>query len=825
MPLAVDTKNPTTFPTPQYLTLSNFKSGVITLIDKSRLPKTALERADNIFLVEDGQPSLRPGVDWYGTSPIATATAGYVPPTAAAGTGWTNPNNVFASDNSRAVYATTTQADLKMTGFGFAIPSTATILGFSVKVEGEGTDGTAANRSVELGLTKDGTTLSGTRAASQNLNQTTDTTLTFGSGASLFGTTWTPAQVNATTFGVMLRAANTNAGARNIDQVTVQVTYTNAFAIDGFDYFDNGGEIHLVVAAGGFIFRSLDDGNTWSQCTGATITAGAQANMNQYNAFLYITTGLDIIVRYDGTTTLQSYTVLTTPAAATVVATGLSGTDYTIYYKISAVSEVGFSAASASVSQAVSLPRGSWDATTNYLTLTLPAPQTTQTRTDIYFSTDDLNYYYLDSVVSSVANPGVTYKDDGTAIPIPSTTAPVDNTTQGPLVAELTNVGSRMYGVRDPQNRYRIWFTSGTPPYGAFSNGYDGGYLDWQLGGKYLPVKVEDYRDGKGTPLATVWCDSADGQGCILQMSLDQVTVGDLTVTVPSAYKLPGSRGTPSPGSVVNVLNDFMFYNSQAFYNLGSRAQFLNLLSTDENSANIRPSVKQISTLGQSGIASVYSDAKVYFSVPNLDSTVNDTTIVYDTERKAWLPTAFTIGFSKFLRYTDQSGNRRLLCLKPGDTQLSEINTNIQGDYGVAFNSNLLTGLYPTTKNRFEFQFTEEGEFEFSNPQGQIIVELLGEDRNKFQSQILKIADFDVELSGTGWDSFGWDLKNWDDTSVPVVTDSDSTEKRYFPAQKELNAVQWNIRTNTLTARYVMRTLQTWGTDTEAGHPAAWRQR
>lgn len=663
MPMQVRDDAPVTFPKPNFMTLDNWKRGVITLVDKSRLPKNALEEADNIFLYEDGTPGPRPGVNW----------------------------------------------------FGSASP--------------------------------------------------------------------------------------------------------NASAIDGVDYFDFNGAIHLVIIAGGNIYRSTDDGLNWTICTGATLTAGVRTNTNQNGNFLYITNGVDNIVRYDGSTTLQTYTALTTPAAPTIVETGsglTSGTAYQYYYKCSRVNQVGFSAASAaSTVIQTGLPREGWSAGTNYATLTLPALSATQTRFDIYISTDNVDYFYLGSTATT------TFVDDGTAIVVPGTLAPTDNTTQGPLVEELTNVGSRQYGVRDTNNRYRIWFTGSGTFSGAFSTAYDGGYLDWQEGGKFIPVKVEDYRDGKGTPLATIWCKSADGQGCVLQMSLDTLTVGDISITVPSAYRLPGSRGTPSPGSVVNVLNDYMFYNSQAFYNLGSRAQFLNLLSTDEASANIRPTVRQITTAGEGDIASVYFDAKVYFSVPYGSST-NNYTAVYDTERKAWLPTAFTLGFEKFLRYTDTAGMQRLLAVKPGDIRLSEIGINIQGDYGVAFTTSLTTGLYPTTNNRFEFQWTEEGEIEFSNPQGTINVEMLGIERSRgFRST--NSESITTSTTTTGWDSFLWDTTLWDDTTIVVEPFSESSVKRYFTVQKELNAIQWRVTTNTIDARYVLRTMQSWGTETNSGKPRQWR--
>lgn len=652
------------FPKPEYKTLRNFKRGVITLIDKSNLPENALQEADNLYLAEDGQPTDRPGVNW----------------------------------------------------FGSALPTSA--------------------------------------------------------------------------------------------------------QVDGFDYFDAEGVIHLVAVAGGTVYRSLDDGANWAACTGATVAAGTSMQMNQNGGFLYLTNGVNNIIRYNGTTTLQAYTALTTPSAPTGAITG-TGTTYTYYYKIAAVNEVGFSAASAKVTIQHGTPRSAWDATTNYATLTLPAFQSTQTRYDIYFSEDDITYGYL----SSQTKPNLTFKDDGSAVVVPSTLAPTDNTTQGPKVAELTNVGVRQFGVRDPAHRYRIWFTGAGNFAGAFSGSYDGGYLDWQPGGKLIPVKVEDYRDGKGTPIATIWCDSADGQGGVLQMSLDVLTVGNISITVPNAYALPGSRGTPSPGSVVNVLNDYMFYNSQAIYNIGSRAQFLNLLSTDEASANIRNVVKQVSSASEAGIASVYFDAKVLFSV-GINSDVNNQTIMYDTERKAWMPTAFTIGFSRFLRYTDTGGIRRLLALRPGDNRLSEISDSIKGDYGQPFRTSLITGLYSTSRDRFEFQFVEEAEFELSNPTGTITVELLGYERSRGYVPVKqKTVKFTSTVSGTGWDTVAWDVSEWDDTSVVPVSTSESSAMKYFTVQKEMNSVQWHITTNSLDAGYVLRTLQTWGTATQGGHPTRWRIR
>jgi hypothetical protein len=854
MPLDTKDDAPTKFPNPSFLTLASFKRGVITVVNKSNLPKDALQEMNNLFLYEDGKPGIRPGVDWYGENistlardTVASITTNYIPnPSFETNTtSWAYHSNsggggsisrvtteFYSGTASLALTcAATTNQDARITISGLT-PSTIYTLQAHIKAPSAGMS-TYLDNGISSSIY---TSTGGWDLMTQTFtaNSSSMDMLVGVTGASLGQILYIDAvmleQANEPTTYFDGSITDTTAddyawtGVANASTST-RTTYNLVGAeIDGFDYYDADGVVHLVAAAGGKVYRSLDNAETWTECTGATYTAGTDVNMNQNGTYLYLTWGGTIIL-YDGSTTLLTYSALTTPAAPTAGVTGLAGTNFTYYYKYSAVNQIGFSIASAKVTVQVGQQRDVWDNTTNYVTLTLPAPQATQTRGDIYISEDDLNYYYLASITSSTATPNVTYKDNGTAVVVPSTLAPTDNTTTGPPVEELTNVGSRQFGVRDPNNRNRIWFT-GTGNYaGAFSGAYDGGYLDWQPGGKYIPIHVEDYRDGKGTPLATIWCDSADGQGCILQMSLDTLTIQDISITVPSAYKLPGSRGTNAPGSVVNVLNDYMFYNTQAIYNLGSRAQFLNLLSTDEASANIRPTVREISTSSASKIASAYWDAKVFFSVPR-GTDENNVTDIFDTERKAWIPNAFTLGFKKFLRYTsletDGTSVSRLLAVKPGDSRLSEISYDISGDYGEPFITSLYTGLYPITKDRFEFQWTEEAEIELSNPQGTTFVELLGIDRTRGFGSV-KTKEFVAESVNAGWDYILWDSTGWDDTTTATATYSTSSDKRYFTVQKELNAIQWHLSTSSLVSRYILLTLQTWGTETEGGHPRPWR--
>jgi len=76
------------------------------------------------------------GIDFPST--ISTLAAGPNTPSAAAG--WTNSNNALVLDNINATTTTnvniTDSAALTVSGFGFSIPSNATILGVNVAIRG-----------------------------------------------------------------------------------------------------------------------------------------------------------------------------------------------------------------------------------------------------------------------------------------------------------------------------------------------------------------------------------------------------------------------------------------------------------------------------------------------------------------------------------------------------------------------------------------------------------------------------------------------------------------------------------------------------------------
>lgn len=145
-----------------------------------------------------------------------------------------NPTYAYADDASNVTqgtggssYADGLAGEIKYTGFGFAIPTGATVKGIVVKYKRYAAD---PNNTYDgqIKLVKAGSVV-GDNKSNFVLWPGTMTENLYGEQADLWGTTWTPAQINATNFGVDLAWTWTNLGVTpNIfyDYVKIIVYYT-----------------------------------------------------------------------------------------------------------------------------------------------------------------------------------------------------------------------------------------------------------------------------------------------------------------------------------------------------------------------------------------------------------------------------------------------------------------------------------------------------------------------------------------------------------------------------------------------------------------------
>lgn len=145
---------------------------------------------------------------------------------------WSNPTNVTASDNTRAtsgIDATKASQALKATGFGFAIPTGAAIDGIVVEWErcrsaGTGTIVDNASRVVKGSTIQATDRSSGTSWPSSTASEAY---ASYGGATDLWGTTWTPADINAAGFGAALSGiCSAGSATAAVDHVRITVYYS-----------------------------------------------------------------------------------------------------------------------------------------------------------------------------------------------------------------------------------------------------------------------------------------------------------------------------------------------------------------------------------------------------------------------------------------------------------------------------------------------------------------------------------------------------------------------------------------------------------------------
>jgi hypothetical protein len=145
---------------------------------------------------------------------------------------WQNLNNISADDN---VYATSlippsVGQQLIVYNFGFSV--SGQINGISLKLKGHGSSANSVYPDIIFFGFWDGTnfTQKGNNIIDDNYWDTTDSYRIYGSSSDLWGTTWTPNDINNPQFGVSIYVGNDDSSDQTayVDYIEVTITYTPA---------------------------------------------------------------------------------------------------------------------------------------------------------------------------------------------------------------------------------------------------------------------------------------------------------------------------------------------------------------------------------------------------------------------------------------------------------------------------------------------------------------------------------------------------------------------------------------------------------------------
>lgn len=585
-------------------------------------------------------------------------------------------------------------------------------------------------------------------------------------------------------------------------------------SLDGAtEYIDSSGNRELVVVGGttGKVYKSTNNGSSWVEITGATMTAGNQCFFLQISNQLWITNNTDRLTIYDGST-LTRNTQLSAPTGVTATrGAGLSAGSYVYYYSIVALNEVGFTNGSTEAQEDVDILRDNWSASDETIELSWNTVSGA-TRYEIYISDESGAQVYLDSTTTN------SYSDTGAAAVNIYREVPSDNTTGGPILGKMTLSGNRVWGI-DKENQRTVF--GGVGQYQSyFSVFYGGGYAELESGGRETPEAVEHYRTGKGDSVATVFTSSPDGKGSIWQIAFDSITIGSTTITIPTPVKVVGSIGSSSALGTVNADDNILSPNKKGIYALKNKAQLFNVLATEEQTVNIRPSYRDLSGSMISNMAGYYYEAKAFFSA-SIGGTENDRTFLYDTERNNW-NWNWTIGFNQFFEYTDDNDETRFLAIMPGENRLVEIDERYLTDLGSGFTTQWLSPLiHADQKDKTKFAFVDDVIVELGRPVGTIKLEVLGIEKEKGYSSLTS-RDITDSVSSVDFANALWGDYSWSDDDATPTSFSQATVKKRIRVNKLLNAMQFKISSTQASTQYTILSIMARGRYVPVQPPSSW---
>lgn len=583
-------------------------------------------------------------------------------------------------------------------------------------------------------------------------------------------------------------------------------------------YNSDGSITSLLLVIDNGSLKTSQDGGAWTTVSGKTWTTGKPAQLTQINSRVYITNGVDRLAYYDvNLGTIVTYTALSTPAAPTLGTRGgtLASGSYNIYYKITAVKNgLGETAAGPEVVIAINKQRDAWlnnSTTQDTVSITWTAV-TGADRYNIYYSDQSGQEVYLDSSTSN------NYLDNGIAQPNLYQVAPVGDSTAGPILGTLSLSGNRVWGTGDPSNPYRVYWTSATA-IGSFDPFQGGGYVDLNLGSDEKPQAIQHYRTGKGDAVAVVLTSNPVGGGSVWFCTLSTIQVDTVSGTIPQVTS-QGSIGTNSPRGVVQANNNIYYPSIKGFQQLGSQAAVLNVLTTSEISAVIRPNVRAINNSAAANISGIYYQGRVFWAVP-YGSTSNNQVWVLDLERQAWC-IAWSIAVKQFLEYPDSSGVSHLLAIPVNGTKLIEFSQSTGGDSGVGFNVDLESGLIYWDNDHSLWARIDKVYVEFGRPKGNVQFGVSGTQKGKTLSLLKSISITDtVSNSGLGTDMFG-DFEFGDTNNAPSTFSQSSVKKRLL-IRKRLNNIKWSVTSSDVNAYPELLEVIIKGKILSTSDPTSWK--
>ncbi|MCZ6734152.1 MAG: DUF4347 domain-containing protein, partial [Gammaproteobacteria bacterium] len=180
---------------------------------------------------------------------------------------WTNPGNVFASDDSRAREDRNGQQQ-DWYDFGLGVPGGATITGIEVKVEAQDPDFSGNGIDIELSW-DGGASYTSTGYGTATLNMGSDVVYTYGGPSDTWGRTWSGTELSDANFRLRLTKTGTDFTSSEVDHIQVRVLHDGCPANTAPTAADNtvvtDEDVPYPFTVADFGFSDVDAGDSLQQ--------------------------------------------------------------------------------------------------------------------------------------------------------------------------------------------------------------------------------------------------------------------------------------------------------------------------------------------------------------------------------------------------------------------------------------------------------------------------------------------------------------------------------------------------------------------------------
>jgi len=565
-------------------------------------------------------------------------------------------------------------------------------------------------------------------------------------------------------------------------------------------------DISMQVIGGYGKIHTRKDGGTWVAAGGTNqYSSTAMVNFCQSGNRVYASNGINNMSYYDiATDATIEYSALSTPSTPTATGTGLTGTTFTYYYRVSANSAVGESAASVADTEQVALARDQWT-TGKYITVTWSAVAGAVTSYNVYVGTVAGEEKYL----TTVSN-GLTFVDDGTMVANAFKVAPVGNSTAGPKLTYMWNKDSQLFGVGDADNPDYLWYDAGATATGDFSPFNGGGNVSINAGGDTVPTAVRSFRTGKGDAALTVLSSGVAGVGKMHHVVFTTSTFDNNVINIPNVSEANGQGGTIAPRAVVEINNSIVYLTGQDFKSTGTSPNIQNILSTNSISADIIPDVRMINRNAARNACALVFENKAYFALP-VGSTSNNQIWIKDYSRKGIWIMPWTIA-AKFMWLSEDNTTGEIsFCIYDGTNILKFSSSVMTQDNGVPFRTRVAHEGLVFSDDGMSMGAIQNQRFKFLQPVGEVKAEAFGLDEDGAVNTLASEV-YTQTSSFTGWNQWMYsDGNEWSGDVGEVNYTAKQVSVIPLEIDETLNQLGWQVTTEKADCDYSLSAVLTTG--------------